>query len=47
MLRHGNGSALGALAVRNFLTKTSVMKLDSPPHLPDLAISDFLLFPEL
>jgi hypothetical protein len=41
------GSAYGALAVRNFLTKTSVMKMDIPPYLPDLAISDFWLFPKL
>ena len=26
--RNGNGCAFGALAVRDFLTKTSVMKLD-------------------
>ena len=42
-----HGSAYGVLAVRDFLAETSVMKLDSPPYLPDLAISDFWLFPKL
>jgi hypothetical protein len=35
------------LAVREFLAKKSIMKLDHPPYLPDLAPCDFWLFPKL
>jgi hypothetical protein len=35
------------LAVREFLTKKSIMKLDHPPFSPDLALCDFWLFPKL
>jgi hypothetical protein len=34
-------------AVREFLAKKSIMKLDHPPYSPDLAPCDFQLFPKL
>jgi hypothetical protein len=37
-LHHDNALAHDALAVREFLAKKSIMKLDHPPYLPDLAL---------
>jgi histone-lysine N-methyltransferase SETMAR len=47
ILHHGNALAHDELAVREFLAKKSIMKLDHPPYLPDLAPCDFWLFPKL
>jgi hypothetical protein len=44
ILHHDNGLAHDALAVREFLAKQLIMKLDNPPHSPDLSP---WLFPEL
>jgi hypothetical protein len=46
-LHHDNALAHDALAVREFLAKKSIMKLDHPPYLPDLTPCDFWLFPKL
>jgi hypothetical protein len=47
ILHHDNALARDALAVREFLAKKSIMKLDHPPYSPDLAPCDFWLFPKL
>jgi hypothetical protein len=47
ILHHDNALAHDMLAVREFLAKKSIMKLDHPPHLPDLAPCNFWLFPKL
>jgi histone-lysine N-methyltransferase SETMAR len=47
ILHHDSTSAHDALAVREFLVKKWIMKLDHPPYSPDLAPCDFLLFPKL
>jgi transposase len=47
ILHHGNAIVHYALAVREFLAKKSIMKLDYPPYSPDLAPCDFWLFPKL
>jgi hypothetical protein len=47
ILHHDNALAHDALAVWEFLAKKSIMKLDHPPYLPDLAPCDFWLFPKL
>jgi histone-lysine N-methyltransferase SETMAR len=47
ILHHNNALAQDALTVREFLAKKSIMKLDHPPYLPDLAPCDFWLFPKL
>jgi hypothetical protein len=44
---HDNALAHDALAVREFLAKKSIMKLDRPPYSPYLAPCDFWLFPKL
>jgi hypothetical protein len=36
-----------ALSVPDFLAKKSITKMDHPPYSPDLAPSDFYLFPKL
>jgi hypothetical protein len=41
ILHHDSTLAHDALAVRDFLAKKSIMKLDHPPYLPDLALCDF------
>jgi hypothetical protein len=46
-LYHDNAPAHDALAIREFLAKKSIMKLDHPLHSPDLALCDFGLFPKL
>jgi hypothetical protein len=47
ILHHDNDLAHDALAVREFLAKKLIMKLDHPPYSPDLARCDFWLFPKL
>jgi hypothetical protein len=47
ILYHDSALAHEALAVREFLAKKSITKLDHPPYSPDLAPCDFWLFPEL
>jgi histone-lysine N-methyltransferase SETMAR len=47
ILHHDNAPAYDALAVREFLAKKSIMKLDHPLYSPDLAPCDFWLFPKL
>jgi hypothetical protein len=47
ILHRNNALAHDALAVREFWPKESIMKLDHPPYLPDLAPFDFWLFPKL
>jgi hypothetical protein len=46
-LHHDNDPAHDALTVLAFLAKKSILKLDHPPYLPDLAACDFWLFPKL
>jgi hypothetical protein len=47
ILHHGNNLLHDALAVREFLAKKSIMKLDHTPYSPDLAPCDFWLFAKL
>jgi histone-lysine N-methyltransferase SETMAR len=47
ILHHDNALAHDALAVRELLANKSIIKLDNPPHSPDLAPSNFWLFPKL
>jgi hypothetical protein len=47
ILHRDNALAHDMLAVREFLAKKSIMKLDHPPYLPDLTPCDFWLFPKL
>jgi hypothetical protein len=46
-LHHDNALATDALAVREFLAKNSIMKLDHPLYSPDLAPCYFWVFPKL
>jgi hypothetical protein len=47
ILHHDNAPAHDVLALREFLAKKSIMKLDHPSYSPDLAPCDFCLFPKL
>ena len=47
ILHHDNASQHAALSVREFLANNSIACLDHPPYTPDLAPSDFWLFPKL
>jgi transposase len=47
IFHHDNAPAHDALAVREFLAKKSIMKLDHPPYSPDLAPCDIWLLPKL
>jgi histone-lysine N-methyltransferase SETMAR len=47
ILHHDNALAQDALAVREFLAKKLLIKLDHPPYSPDLAPWYFWLFPKL
>ena len=47
LLHHDNAPAHSALTIRQFLTSKQVTTLDHPPYSPDLAPSDFFLFPKL
>jgi hypothetical protein len=44
---YDNAPAHDALALREFLAKKSIMKLDHPPYSPDLDLCDFWLFSKL
>jgi hypothetical protein len=47
ILHHDNAPAHDVLAVREFLVKKSILKLDHLPYSPDLALCEFWLFPKL
>ena len=47
LLHHDNAPAHSALTIRQFLASRQVSTLDHPPYSPDLAPSDFFLFPKL
>jgi histone-lysine N-methyltransferase SETMAR len=47
ILLHDNAPAHDALAVRAFLARKSILKLDHPPYSADLDPCYFWLFPEL
>jgi len=47
VLHHDNTPAHTALSIREFLAKKSIPVLPHPPYSPDLAPSDFYLFPKL
>jgi transposase len=47
ILHHDNVPAHDMLAVREFLAKKSILKLNHPSYSPDLAPCDFWLFPKL
>jgi hypothetical protein len=46
-LYHDNALGHDALAVREFLAKKSIVKLDHPSYSPDLGPCDFWLLPKL
>ena len=47
LLHHDNAPAHSSLLVRNFLAKNNTVIMPQPPYSPDLAPSDFFLFPRL
>jgi transposase len=47
VLHHDNAPAHSAFQTRRFLTDNNVTVVPHPPYSPDLAPSDFLLFPKL
>jgi len=47
ILHHDNALALTVLSVREFLATKQVTVLEYPAYSPDLATSDFFLFPKL
>jgi hypothetical protein len=46
-LHHDNVPAHDTPAVREFLAKKSISKVEHPPYLPVLVLCDFWLFPKL
>jgi len=46
-LLHGNASSHNAAIVREFLRQETVVEIAHPPYSPDLAPSDYFLFPRL
>jgi len=46
-LHHDNAPAHTALAVREFLASKQITVLEHPAYSPDLAPSDFFLFPKI
>nr|CAH7749887.1 unnamed protein product [Callosobruchus chinensis] len=46
VLHHDNAPAHSSFAVRDFFTKNGIPTLPHPPYSPDLAPSDFHLFPQ-
>jgi len=46
LLHHEIAPAHAALLIRRFLTDNNMPVVPHPPHLPDLAPSDFFLFPK-
>jgi len=47
LLHHDNAPAHAVLLTRRFLTDNNMTLVPHPPYLPDLAPSDFFLFPKL
>ena len=47
LLHHDNAPAHAALLTERFLTDNNMTVVPHPPYLPDLAPSDFFLFPKL
>jgi len=47
IVHHDNAPAHTALSVREFLTTKQITVLEHPAYSPDLAPSDFFLFPEI
>jgi len=47
VLLHDNAPSHASLLVREFLAKQTVATLPQPPYSPDLAPTDFFLFPRL
>ena len=47
LLHHDNAPVHNALSMREFLAKNNIAVLEQPPYSPDLAPSDFFLFPKL
>jgi transposase len=47
ILHHDNAPGHTALSVRQFLASKQITVLEHPPHSPDLAPSDFFLFPKI
>ena len=47
LLHHDNAPAHAALLTRRFLTDNNMTVVPHPPYSPDLAPSDFFLFPKL
>ncbi|PNF28730.1 hypothetical protein B7P43_G07777 [Cryptotermes secundus] len=47
LLHHDNAPAHTALTVRQFLTSNNMVIVPHPPYSPDLALSDFFLFPRM
>ena len=47
LLHHDNAPAQDALLTRRFLTNKNMTVVPHPPYSPDLAPSDFFLFPKL
>jgi len=47
MLHHDNAPAHASLLIRSYLAKHQTFVVPHPPHSPDLAPADFLLFPKL
>ena len=47
ILHHDNAPAHTALSVREFLATTQITVLEHPAYSPDLAPSDFFLFPKI
>jgi hypothetical protein len=47
ILHYNSAPVHDALRVHEFLAKKSIIKMDHPPHAPDLASCDFRLFPKL
>jgi transposase len=47
MLQHDNAPSHSSFLVRDFLAKHVTTVLPQPPYSPDLAPSDFFLFPKL
>jgi transposase len=45
--RENVGAGIRALSVREFLASKQITVLEHPPYSPDLAPSDFFLFPKM
>jgi len=47
MLHHDNAPAYASLLIRSYLAKYQTFLVPHPPYAPDLAPTDFFLFPKL